>query len=227
MNSVYITSRWVMEGHNTVHAGRQETTQCFSYVQQSGESGKYIFYTIERCVVYFHNAFQFLNGHHILLDQCVEARKERLYESVFAFASWWHYVLYIYTICIYINWLCYAKSLWWKCLLSRVHPRSSTGIAYLTNLSFPLICCVAQALWWFLCPGCTWPPMTMERCEQAPKSTQIKTCSCWCMPPACLSYLMHLYSLNWSPSEWLNTFAPSIADVLILMQVHVLQAVLL
>ena len=55
-----------MEGHSTVHAGRTETTQCSSYVKQSGESGKYIFRTTERCVVYFHTAFQYLNGHNIL-----------------------------------------------------------------------------------------------------------------------------------------------------------------
>ena len=58
----------MMKAHITVYAGRPETTQCSSYVQQSGESGKYRFYTIERCVVYFHTAFQHLNGHHILLD---------------------------------------------------------------------------------------------------------------------------------------------------------------
>ena len=36
-----------MEGHSTVYAGRPETTQCSSDVQQSGESGKYRFHARE------------------------------------------------------------------------------------------------------------------------------------------------------------------------------------
>ena len=53
---------------------------------------------------------------------------------------------------------------------------------------------------------------------------------CWCIPPDCLSCLMHFYSLNWSPdrgtppSEWWNTFSLSFAEVLIMMHMHRLQA---
>ena len=72
---------------------------------------------------------------------------------------------------------------------------------HLSNRRFfssSLLCCITR--WWFLCPGCTLSSMTRVRCEQTPKSIQPATCSCWCMS-ACLSCLMHVYSLNWTPDR--------------------------
>ena len=43
----------------------------------SNNQNKYKLHTMERCVVYFHTVFQCFNGHHIILDQFVEAGKER------------------------------------------------------------------------------------------------------------------------------------------------------
>ena len=56
MSCVYINlfafrMKSVSDG-GTDHAGRPETTQCSSYVQQSGESNKYRFHAIERAVLF-------------------------------------------------------------------------------------------------------------------------------------------------------------------------------
>ena len=77
MNCVYITlfSFWgkSMSDGGTQHSLLWKIRDNSMFLSEKADKIQ----THDRCVAYFHTVLQCLNGHHIILDQFVEARNER------------------------------------------------------------------------------------------------------------------------------------------------------